>query len=96
MTFQRPALYNESRKEADMSSVKPIEERIMNKLKYLPDKGKREVLAFVDSMTVKETEKTRKALKKTAGSWRGLVEAEKLKKAVYEDRLIITRRRAAF
>lgn len=38
-----------------------------------------------------KTEKFIEALRATAGGWRGLIDAEKLKRNIYADRLISTR-----
>jgi len=38
-----------------------------------------------------ETMRTIEALRKSFGVWKGLIDAEKLKKDIYEDRLIRTR-----
>lgn len=63
-----------------MLSVKTIENKIITKLRDLPEEGKREVLGYIENLKNKKTEKTLKLLKKTAGAWKGLVDAEKLKK----------------
>ena len=63
-----------------MLSVKTIENKIITKLRDLPEEGKREVLKYIENLKNKKTEKTLKLLKKTAGAWKGLVDAEKLKK----------------
>lgn len=46
------------------------------------------------TVTITETHKVsgkNNGLKKSAGGWKGLVDAEKLKKDIYADRLISTR-----
>jgi hypothetical protein len=79
-----------------MQSVKAIEDKIITKLKDLPEEGKREVLAYIDYLKSKKTEKTLRLIKKTAGAWKGLIDTEKLKRDIYSDRLISTRSRVKF
>jgi hypothetical protein len=79
-----------------MPSVKAIEDKIITKLKDLPEEGKREVLAYIDHLKSKKTEKTLRLIKKTAGAWKGLIDTEKLKRDIYSDRLISTRSRVKF
>ena len=74
-----------------MLSTKAIEDKIINKLKALPKEGKKEVLEYINNLKSKRTEKTLRLLKKTAGSWKGLIDTEKLKRDIYSDRLISTR-----
>ncbi|PIP70456.1 MAG: hypothetical protein COW90_05285 [Nitrospirae bacterium CG22_combo_CG10-13_8_21_14_all_44_11] len=76
-----------------MLSAKVIEDKIITKLKDLPEDSKKEVLEYIDHMKTRRKEKTLKLLKKTAGGWKGLVDAEKLKRGIYSDRLIATRPR---
>ena len=73
-----------------MLSAKVIEDKIITKLKDLPEDSKKEVLEYIDHMKTRRKEKTLKLLKKTAGGWKGLVDAEKLKRDIYSDRLIST------
>ena len=79
-----------------MLSARVIEDKIITKLKDLPEEGKKEVLEYIDHLKSKRKEKTLRLLKKTAGGWKGLIDAEKLKRAIYSDRLISTRSRAKF
>ncbi|MBM4141159.1 MAG: DUF2281 domain-containing protein [Nitrospira sp.] len=79
-----------------MPSAKAIEDKIITKLKDLPEEGKKEVLEYIDHLKGKKTEKTIRLLKKTAGAWKGLINAEKLKQNIYSDRLISTRTRVKF
>lgn len=74
-----------------MLSTKAIEDKIITKLKALPEDGKREVLEYIDNLKTRRKEKTLKLLKKTSGGWKGLADAEKLKRSIYSDRLISTR-----
>jgi hypothetical protein len=77
-------------------STKAIEEKIITELKDLPEDGKKEVLEYIDHLKTRKKEKTLKPLKKTAGKWKGLIDAEKLKRDIYSDRLISTRSRVKF
>lgn len=79
-----------------MLSTKAIEDKIINKLKALPEEGKKEVLEYINNLKSKRTEKTLRLLKKTAGSWKGLIDTEKLKRDIYSDRLISTRSKVKF
>lgn len=79
-----------------MPSSKAVEDKIITKLKYLPEGGKKEVLEYIEQLKDKKKEKTLKLLKKTAGRWKGLIDAEKLKYDIYSDRLIAGRSRAKF
>ncbi|MDP3296951.1 MAG: DUF2281 domain-containing protein [Thermodesulfovibrionia bacterium] len=79
-----------------MLATKTIEKKIITKLKELPDDGKKEVLEYIDYLKNKKKEKTLRLLKKTAGKWKGLIDAEKLKRDIYSDRLISTRSRVKF
>ena len=89
--------YNVNKAEArNMLSTKAIENKIITKLKDLPEDGKKEVLEYIDYLKNKKKEKTLKLLKKTAGKWKGLIDAEKLKRDIYSDRLISTRSKAKF
>lgn len=74
-----------------MLSTKVIEDKIITKLKDLPEDSKKEVLDYIDHLKTRRKEKTLRLLKKTAGGWKGLIDAEKLKRSVYSDRLISTR-----
>lgn len=79
-----------------MAPTKTIEDMIIKKLKELPDDGKKEVLEYIERLKSKKLEATLRSLKKTDGAWKGLVDAEKLKADVYSDRLLSTRKKAAF
>lgn len=79
-----------------MLSTKTIEGKIINKLKDLPEDGKKDVLDYIDNLKARRKEKTLKLLRKTAGGWKGLIDTEKLKRNIYSDRLISTRSRAKF
>lgn len=79
-----------------MLSTKTIEGKIINRLKDLPEDGKKEVLEYIDYLKNKKKEKTLKLLRKTAGGWKGLIDTEKLKRDIYSDRLISTRSRVKF
>jgi Mg/Co/Ni transporter MgtE len=79
-----------------MPSAKAIEDKIITKLKDLPEEGKKEVLEYINNLKSKRTEKTLKLLKKTAGSWKGFIDTEKLKRDIYSDRLISTRSKVKF
>ena len=50
-------------------------------------------VTIIESTAKKDTspESMREALKTTAGAWKGLIDAEELKRNIYEDRLIDTR-----
>jgi phage-related protein len=74
-------------------STKAIEDKIITELKDLPEDAKKEVLENIDHLKTIKKEKTLKSLKKTAGKWKGLVDAEKLKRDIYSDRFISTRSR---
>ena len=74
-----------------MESIKAIEDKIITKLKDLPEDGKKEVLEYINHLKSKKKEKTIRALKRTAGGGKGLIDVEKLKHAIYSDRLISTR-----
>jgi len=65
-----------------MPSAKAIEDKIITKLKDLPEDGKKEVLEYIDHLKGKKTENTIRLLKKTAGAWKGLINAEKLKQNI--------------
>ncbi|MEK6691632.1 MAG: DUF2281 domain-containing protein [Nitrospirota bacterium] len=73
-----------------MLSAKAIENKIIDKLKELPDEDKKEVLEYIGHLKSKEKEKTIKALKRTAGTWKRLIDVEKLKHNIYSDRLVST------
>ena len=79
-----------------MPSAKAIEEKIITELKNLPEDGKKEVLEYIDHLKTKKKEKTLRLLRKTAGAWKGLIDAEKLKRDIYSDRLISTRSKVKF
>jgi len=79
-----------------MPSAKAIEDKIITKLKDLPEEGKKEVLEYINNLKSKRTEKTLRLLKKTAGSWKGFIDTEKLKRDIYSDRLISTRSKVKF
>jgi hypothetical protein len=79
-----------------MLSTKAIEDKIITKLKDLPEDGKKEVLEYIDRLKNKKKEKTIRLLKRTSGAWKGLIDAEKLKRDIYSDRLISTRARVKF
>ncbi len=79
-----------------MPSTKAIEDKIITELKDLPEDGKKEVLEYIDHLKTKKKEKTLRLLRKTAGRWKGLIDAEKLKRDIYSDRLISTRSRVKF
>jgi Mg/Co/Ni transporter MgtE len=79
-----------------MPSAKAIEDKIITKLKALPEEGKKEVLEYINNLKSKRTEKTLRLLKKTAGRWKGLIDTEKLKRDIYSDRLISTRLKVKF
>jgi hypothetical protein len=79
-----------------MESIKAIEDKIITKLKDLPEDGKKEVIEYIDHLKSRKKEKTLRALKRTAGGWKGLVDVEKLKHAIYSDRLISTRSKVKF
>ncbi len=76
-----------------MPSTKAIEDKIINKLRDLPEDGKKEVLEYIDHLKSRKSVKTIRLLKETAGAWKGLVDSEKLKRDIYSDRLISTRSR---
>lgn len=79
-----------------MPSAKATEDKIITKLKDLPEEGKKEVLEYINNLKSKRTEKTLRLLKKTAGSWKGFIDTEKLKRDIYSDRLISTRSKVKF
>jgi len=79
-----------------MPSAKAIEDKIITKLKDLPEEGKKEVLEYINNLKSKRTEKTLRLLKKTAGSWKGFIDTEKLKRDIYSDRLISIRSKVKF
>jgi len=79
-----------------MLSIKALDDKIITELKDLPEDGKKEVLEYIDHLKTRKKEKTLKSLKKTAGKWKGLIDAEKLKHDIYSDRLISTRSRVKF
>ena len=79
-----------------MPSAKAIEDKIITELKDLPEDGKKEVLEYIDHLKTKKKEKTLRLLRKTAGRWKGLIDAEKLKHDIYSDRLVSTRSRVKF
>ena len=74
-----------------MLSLKPIEDKIIKKLKTLPDEEKKDVLHYIDSLQNKTRARTIKSLKKTSGAWRGLVDSEKLKTDMYSNRMMSRR-----
>lgn len=80
----------------DMLSSRVIEDKIVSKLKELPEDGKKEILEYIDYLKSKKKEKTLRLLKKTAGGWKGLVDAGRLKRNIYSDRLISTRSKVKF
>ncbi len=79
-----------------MLSIKALDDKIITELKDLPEDGKKEVLEYIDHLKTKKKEKTLRLLRKTAGSWKGLIDAEKLKRDIYSDRLVSTRSRVKF
>lgn len=79
-----------------MLSTKTIEDEIITRLKDLPDDEKKELLEYIEDLRTKKSQKTLKLLKKTSGSWRGLVDTEKLKHDIYLGRLISTRTKVKF
>lgn len=52
-------------------------------------------MKYIEGLKAKETEETIETLNKTAGAWKNLVDAERLKKNIYADRLITTRLKVA-
>lgn len=74
-----------------MLSTKVADDEIISKLKDLPEEGRKEVLEYIDHLKDKRIDKTIRLLKKTAGAWKGLIDAEKLKCDIYSNRLISTR-----
>ncbi|MFH1703018.1 MAG: DUF2281 domain-containing protein [Nitrospirota bacterium] len=76
--------------------MKALEDKIITELKNLPEEGKKEVLDYIGHLKTRKKEKTLRFLKKTAGKWKGLIDAEKLKHDIYSDRLISTRSRVKF
>ncbi len=79
-----------------MLSAKAIENKIIDKLKELPEEDKKEVLEYIDHLKSKEKEKTIRALKRTSGAWKRLIDAEELKHNIYSNRLVSTRARVKF
>lgn len=79
-----------------MLSAKAIENKIIDKLKELPDEDKKEVLEYIGHLKSKGKEKTIRALKKTAGAWKRLIDAEELKYNIYSNRLVSTRTKVKF
>lgn len=79
-----------------MLSSKTIENKIITKLKALPEDGKKEVLEYIDHLRIRKKEKTLRLLKKTAGGWKGLIDSEKFKRDIYSDRLVSTRAKVKF
>jgi hypothetical protein len=79
-----------------MLSAKAIENKIIDKLKELPEEDKKEVLEYIGHLKGKEKEKTLRALKRTSGAWKRLVDAEELKHNIYSNRLVSTRARVKF
>jgi len=53
------------------------------------EEGKELIITIADVPA--ELSKTLEALRKSFGGWRDLIDAEELKKSIYEDRLINTR-----
>ena len=77
-----------------MLLTKTIDDKIISKLRDLPNEGKKEVLVYIDQLKKRKIEKTIKLLKKTSGVWKGLVEADKLKDDIYSDRLVLAKSKA--
>jgi predicted DNA-binding antitoxin AbrB/MazE fold protein len=62
--------------------IKPLEELVL-------EEGKELIITI--SEVPAGAEKTLEALRESFGGWKGLIDAEGLKKNIYEDRLINTR-----
>ncbi len=77
-----------------MLSTKTIDDKIISKLRDLPNEGKQEALVYIDQLKKRKIEKTIRLLKKTSGAWKGLVEADKLKDDIYSDRLVLAKSKA--
>lgn len=73
-----------------------IDDLILNELNELSIRRKQELLKYIKGLKAKKTEKTIEILSKTAGSWCKLIDAEKLKRNIYADRLISTRPKVTF
>jgi predicted DNA-binding antitoxin AbrB/MazE fold protein len=62
--------------------IKPLEELTI-------EEGKELIITISEAPVA--SEKTLEALRRSFGGWKGLVDAEELKKNIYNDRLINTR-----
>ena len=62
--------------------IRPIEELGM-------EEGKELIITIAE--VPPESDRTLEALRKSFGGWKGLIDADELKKNIYEDRLINTR-----
>ncbi len=74
-----------------MLSEKNLDNIIFREIDELSFENKEELLRYIEGIKTKETKKTIEILNKTAGSWKNIVDVEKLKKDIYADRLIFTR-----
>ncbi len=74
-----------------MIKDKNIDNTILKELDELTIKDKKELIRYIEALKVRNEEKIIKILNKTSGSWKKLVDAEKLKKNIYSDRLLSTR-----
>jgi len=78
-------------KEGRMLSTKKIDDVILKEIDELSAENKKELLRYMESLKTKEATKTVEVLSRTSGAWKNLVDAERLKKNIYADRLISTR-----
>jgi Holliday junction resolvasome RuvABC DNA-binding subunit len=73
-----------------------IDTMILKELQEIPYKNKREILTQIKMIKKRTAGYIVDALNKTSGSWKGLVDADRLKKEIYSNRLISTRSGASF
>jgi hypothetical protein len=79
-----------------MSTVRKIDNLILKELQEIPYKNKREILTHIKMIKRRTAGYVVDALNKTSGSWKGLVDGDKLKDEIYSNRLISTRSGASF
>ncbi len=79
-----------------MITAKNIDDMIIKKIDELSNENKKQLLRYIEGLKAKEAKKTIEMLDRTTGTWKDIVDAEKLKKDIYADRLISTRPRVAF
>ena len=79
-----------------MSTMAKIDTMILKELQKVPYKDKQEILTQIKMIKRRTAGDVIDTLSKTSGSWKGLVDGDKLKDEIYSNRLISTRSGASF